>query len=76
MAVRSCRRKAKRAYIAPFRRGILRSAVCRCLLVDALAGTQIRTIAAPRYRIPIELFGVAVIALTAHLGGFLSGVNS
>ena len=30
----------------------------------------------PRYRIPIELFGVAVIALTAHLGGFLSGVNS
>ena len=30
----------------------------------------------PFYRIPIELFGAAVIALTAHLGGFLSGVNS
>ena len=30
----------------------------------------------PRYRIPIELLGVAVIALTAHLGGFLSGVNT
>ena len=30
----------------------------------------------PRYRIPIELLGVAVIGLTAHLGGFLSGVNS
>ena len=29
----------------------------------------------PRHRIPIELLGVAVIALTAHLGGFLSGVN-
>jgi len=29
----------------------------------------------PRYRIPIELLGVAVVALTAHLGGFLSGVN-
>src|SRR2546430_10885967 len=29
----------------------------------------------PGYRIPIELLGVAVIALTAHLGGFLSGVN-
>ena len=29
----------------------------------------------PRYRVPIELFGVAVVALTAHLGGFLSGVN-
>jgi len=31
--------------------------------------------ALPRYRISIELLGVAVIALTAHLGGFLSGVN-
>ena len=30
----------------------------------------------PRYRIPIELLGVAVIGLTAHLGGFLSGVNT
>ena len=30
----------------------------------------------PGYRIPIELLGVAVMALTAHLGGFLSGVNS
>src|SRR6266481_5210671 len=29
----------------------------------------------PRYRIPVELLGVAVIAVTAHLGGFLSGVN-
>ena len=30
----------------------------------------------PRYRIPVELLGVAAIALTAHLGGFLSGVNT
>ncbi len=30
----------------------------------------------PRYRIPLELVGVAVIGLTAHLGGFLTGVNS
>lgn len=29
----------------------------------------------PRYLIPMELLGVGVIALTAHLGGFLSGVN-
>jgi len=29
----------------------------------------------PRYRIPIEVLGLAVIAITAHLGGFLSGVN-
>jgi uncharacterized membrane protein len=33
------------------------------------------TLALPRYRILIELLGVTVIALTAHLGGFLSGVN-
>jgi uncharacterized membrane protein len=30
----------------------------------------------PRYRIPVELLGVAIIALSAHLGGFLSGVNT
>jgi uncharacterized membrane protein len=29
----------------------------------------------PTFRIPLELLGVAVIALTGHLGGFLSGVN-
>jgi uncharacterized membrane protein len=29
----------------------------------------------PSYRLALELLGVAVIALTAHLGGFLSGVN-
>lgn len=30
----------------------------------------------PAYRISIELLGVAALAITAHLGGFLSGVNS
>jgi uncharacterized membrane protein len=30
----------------------------------------------PRLRIPLELLGVVVIGLTAHLGGFLTGVNS
>lgn len=30
---------------------------------------------APRYRLPIELVAAAVVALTGHLGGFLSGVN-
>jgi len=29
----------------------------------------------PNYRIALECFAVAVIALTAHLGGFLTGVN-
>ena len=33
------------------------------------------TLPLPRYRISIELLGVTVIALTAHLGGFLSVVN-
>jgi uncharacterized membrane protein len=29
-----------------------------------------------KLRIPLELIGVAIIGLTAHLGGFLTGVNS
>jgi uncharacterized membrane protein len=29
----------------------------------------------PFYRLPVELLGVAMIAITAHLGGYLSGVN-
>lgn len=32
--------------------------------------------ALPRLRISLEVMGVAVIGLTAHLGGFLTGVNS
>ena len=30
----------------------------------------------PDFRIPIELLGVVAIGLAAHLGGFLSGVNT
>ena len=30
----------------------------------------------PYFRIPIELLGVVAIGLAAHLGGFLSGVNT
>ena len=29
----------------------------------------------PRYRLVLELLGVGLIAITGHLGGFLSGVN-
>lgn len=29
----------------------------------------------PIYRFPLEIAAAAVVALTAHLGGFLSGVN-
>jgi uncharacterized membrane protein len=31
--------------------------------------------ALPGYRLPIEALGVALVTLTGHLGGFLSGVN-
>ena len=34
-----------------------------------------RTEALPHYRIALEFLGVGIIALTGHLGGFLSGVN-
>ena len=30
----------------------------------------------PIYRLPLEAAAAAVVALTAHLGGFLSGVNA
>jgi uncharacterized membrane protein len=29
----------------------------------------------PMYRLPLEIVAAGVVALTAHLGGFLSGVN-
>jgi uncharacterized membrane protein len=34
-----------------------------------------RTAALPSYRLALELLSVGIIALTGHLGGFLSGVN-
>jgi len=34
-----------------------------------------RAVVLPRYRWAIEVLGVAIIALTGQLGGFLSGVN-
>src|SRR5580693_9323385 len=32
-----------------------------------------RTETLPRYRLAVELLGVVIVALTGHLGGFLSG---
>jgi uncharacterized membrane protein len=32
--------------------------------------------ALPGYRLPIELLAIFIIAVTGHLGGFLSGVNA
>ena len=34
-----------------------------------------RTLVLPRYSLALEVLAVGVIALTGHLGGFLSGVN-
>jgi len=34
-----------------------------------------RAAALPSYRLAFEFLGVGLVALTAHLGGFLSGVN-
>ena len=34
-----------------------------------------RTVYLPSYRLAVELLAVAVVAVTGHLGGFLSGVN-
>ena len=34
-----------------------------------------RTVYLPSYRLAVEFLGVGLVALTAHLGGFLSGIN-
>ena len=34
-----------------------------------------RTVHLPSYRLPVECLAVGIVALTGHLGGFLSGVN-
>lgn len=34
-----------------------------------------RTVYLPNYRLAVEFLAVAIVALTGHLGGFLSGVN-
>jgi uncharacterized membrane protein len=34
-----------------------------------------RTVYLPNYRLALEVLAVGVVALTGHLGGFLSGVN-
>jgi uncharacterized membrane protein len=34
-----------------------------------------RSVYLPNYRLAVELLAVGIVALTGHLGGFLSGVN-
>jgi uncharacterized membrane protein len=35
-----------------------------------------RTVYLPTYRLAVEFLALVIVALTAHLGGFLSGVNT
>jgi uncharacterized membrane protein len=35
-----------------------------------------RTVYPPTYRLAVEFLALVIVALTAHLGGFLSGVNT
>lgn len=39
------------------------------------ARTRVQSVL-PLYRLPVEIVAAIVVALTGHLGGFLSGVNS
>jgi len=38
-------------------------------------GARRRSEVLPKYRLVLEFLGVVLVALTGHLGGFLSGVN-
>ncbi len=38
-------------------------------------GARRRAEVLPKYRLAVEFLGVGIVALTGHLGGFLSGVN-
>jgi len=51
------------------------STVIICLVWFVHFRTRRRADVLPSYRLAIEFAGLAIIALTAHLGGFISGVN-
>ncbi|MGO8797134.1 MAG: DUF2231 domain-containing protein [Candidatus Sulfotelmatobacter sp.] len=51
------------------------SSVLICLIARLHFRARRRSIPLPGYRLPLELLAVILIALTGHLGGFLSGVN-
>ena len=55
--------------------GILSSAMIGVIWFMHFRSRRAVGTALPVYRVPLELLGVALVAVTAHLGGFLSGVN-
>jgi uncharacterized membrane protein len=52
------------------------SSITICLVCWVHFRVRRRKGALPSYRLAIEFVGIALVALTGHLGGFLSGVNS
>jgi uncharacterized membrane protein len=51
------------------------SSVMICLAWWVHFRARRRTAVLPIYRLTLEILGVGIVALTGHLGGFLSGVN-
>jgi uncharacterized membrane protein len=51
------------------------SSLMICLIWWVHYRGQRRAAILPSYRLVLELLGVGIIAITGHLGGFLSGVN-
>jgi uncharacterized membrane protein len=51
------------------------SSVMICLVWRLHSRARRRAEVLPSYRLAVELLGVGIVALTGHLGGFLSGVN-
>ena len=52
------------------------SSVMVCLLGWVHFRARRRAEVLPSYRLALEILGVGIVALTGHLGGFLSGVNT
>jgi uncharacterized membrane protein len=55
--------------------GCLSTALIWIVFCIHLRGRRHREKALPNYRLPVEAATVLLVALTGHLGGFLSGVN-
>jgi uncharacterized membrane protein len=55
--------------------GVVSSAMICLVCYIHFRSRRLSAKALPSYRLPIEFAAVALVALTGHLGGFLSGVN-
>ena len=55
--------------------GVLSSALIWIVWLIHLRTERKQGAVLPGYRLPIEIVAVAIVAVTGHLGGFLTGVN-